>query len=47
VTKAIKAALEKIAERYPELGAHLSATIRRGYACAYLPDPRTRTDWEV
>lgn len=47
VTKAIKAALEKIAERHPELGAHLSATIRRGYACAYVPDPRMRVDWEV
>jgi hypothetical protein len=47
VTKAIKAALEKIAERHPELGAHLSATIRRGYACAYVPDPRIQIDWEV
>jgi hypothetical protein len=47
VTKAIKAALEKIAERHPELGAHLSATIRRGYACAYVPDPRIRVDWKV
>jgi hypothetical protein len=47
VTKAIKAALEKIAERHPELGAHLSATIRRGYACAYVPDPRGAVEWEV
>ena len=47
VTKAIKAALEKIAERHPELGAHLSATIRRGYTCAYVPDPRIRIDWEI
>jgi non-specific serine/threonine protein kinase len=47
VTKAIKAALEKIAGRHPELGAHLSATIRRGNACAYLPDPRIRIDWET
>jgi hypothetical protein len=35
-------ALDKIAGRYPELGAHLSATVRRGYACAYVPDPRIR-----
>jgi hypothetical protein len=47
VTKAIKAALEKIADRHPELGAHLSGTIRRGYFCAYLPDPRSRIEWEV
>jgi hypothetical protein len=47
VTKAIKAALDKIAERHPELGAHLSATIRRGYVCAYVPDPRSRVEWEV
>ena len=47
VTKAIKAALEKIAERHPELGAHLSATIRRGYACAYVPDPRVPVEWET
>jgi hypothetical protein len=47
VTKAIKAALEKIAERHPELGAHLSATIRRGYACAYIPDPRRSVEWEI
>jgi non-specific serine/threonine protein kinase len=42
VSKAIRAALEKIAERHPELGAHLSATIRRGYLCTYVPDPRLR-----
>jgi non-specific serine/threonine protein kinase len=47
VTKAIKAALDKIAERHPELGAHLSAPIRRGYVCAYVPDPRSRVEWEV
>lgn len=47
VTKAIKAALEKIAERHPEVGAHLSATIRRGYACAYVPDPRIPVEWET
>ena len=47
VTKAIKAALEKIVERHPELGAHLSATIRRGYACAYVPDPRVPVEWEI
>ncbi len=47
VTKAIKAALAKIAERHPELGAHLSATIRRGYSCSYVPDPRVPVEWET
>jgi hypothetical protein len=47
VLKAIKVALEKISERHPELGAHLSATIRGGYACAYVPDPRVAIEWET
>jgi hypothetical protein len=47
VTKAIKFALDRIAEVHPELGAHLAATIRRGYACAYLPDPRVPASWEI
>lgn len=47
VTKAIKVALEKIAERHPELGEHLAATVRRGYVCSYEPDPRRPVEWEV
>ena len=47
VTKAIKFALEKISERHPELGAHLATHVRRGYACAYDPDPRDAMAWEV
>jgi hypothetical protein len=47
VTKAIRFALERISERHPELGAHLSATIRRGHLCAYVPDPRTPSEWET
>jgi hypothetical protein len=45
VTKAIKAALDKIGERHPELGAALSARIHRGYLCCYLPEPDT--EWET
>jgi hypothetical protein len=45
-TKGIKAALEKIAARHPELGAHLQATVRRGYFCCYAPDPRHPIEWE-
>jgi len=47
VTKAIKTALEKIAANHPDLGAHFLATIRRGYFCAYLPDPRVPAEWEI
>ena len=46
VTKGLKSAVDRIAEAHPTLGEHLRATIRRGYACVYLPDPR-RPRWEV
>jgi hypothetical protein len=45
-TKGIKAAPDKIAVSHPELGAHLRATVRRGYFCAYVPDPRHPIVWE-
>src|SRR5262245_30694099 len=41
VTKAVKAALARIAAAHPELGRHLAATVRRGYVCVYRPAPRT------
>jgi hypothetical protein len=47
VTKAIKAALRKICAQHPPLGAHLTATIRRGYYCSYTPDPRYPIRWQV
>lgn len=46
VTKGIKAALARIAATHPALAAHLGATIRRGYRCRYLPDPRHPITWE-
>ena len=46
VTKGIKAALERIMTAHPTLGAHLEATVRRGYVCRYLPDPRRPIVWE-
>jgi tetratricopeptide (TPR) repeat protein len=46
-TKGIKAALDKIAASHPELGAHLHATVRRGYFCSYVPDPRHPIEWET
>jgi hypothetical protein len=46
VTKAIRTALVKIGEVHPALAQHLEATIRRGYVCRYMPDPRVPTSWE-
>jgi hypothetical protein len=37
VGKALRRALQRIAQADPEVGALLSATIRTGYTCAYLP----------
>jgi hypothetical protein len=45
VTKALKAALMRIAVRAPALGRHLAATVRRGYACSYTPDTRWPMRW--
>lgn len=38
--------LGRIAEHHPELGEHLSRTIRTGTYCAYLPDPRALAGWK-
>jgi tetratricopeptide (TPR) repeat protein len=46
VTKGIKTALERISESHAALGRHLSATVRRGYFCVYLPDPRRPISWD-
>ena len=45
VTKGIGSALGRIADSHPALGAHLYATVRRGYFCAYVPDPRRPISW--
>jgi hypothetical protein len=47
VTRAIKAALGRITEASPALGAHLDATLRTGTFCSYAPDPRSATAWRV
>ena len=46
VTKALKGVLDKIAQCHEPLGTHLAATVRRGYFCAYFPDPRHPIEWE-
>lgn len=45
VTKALKAAIEKVAEADPALGEHLRATVRTGTFCSYTPDPRSGLSW--
>ncbi len=45
VTRAIRQAIARIAEHHPQLGEHLSRTIRTGTYCAYRPDPRAPVGW--
>lgn len=47
VTRAIKAALDRIAEHSPVLSEHFTPTIRTGQFCAYMPDPRSPIRWEL
>jgi hypothetical protein len=45
VTKAISAAVARIAKENPSLGRHLSSTIHTGNFCRYEPDPRSSITW--
>ena len=45
VTRAVRQAIARITEYHPQLGEHLSRTIRTGTYCAYLPDPRAPAKW--
>ncbi|MEX2554934.1 MAG: AAA family ATPase [Actinomycetota bacterium] len=47
VTRAIKAAVARLAEQSPPLGAHLDATLRTGTFCSYTPDPRSSPAWKT
>lgn len=47
VTKAIKAALDRIERHSPALGRHLASTLHTGTFCSYTPDPRLPTAWEL
>ncbi len=47
VTRAIKAALGRIAEHSPALGRHLESAIRTGTFCSYSPDPRLPITWQL
>jgi tetratricopeptide (TPR) repeat protein len=46
VTRAVRQAIARINEHHPQLGEHLSRTIRTGTYCAYLPDPRAPARWQ-
>ncbi|HEX4363058.1 MAG TPA: AAA family ATPase [Solirubrobacteraceae bacterium] len=47
VTRAIKAAVVRIAEHEPELGHLLRGSVRTGSSCAYQPDPAMPLHWDV
>jgi pimeloyl-ACP methyl ester carboxylesterase len=47
VTRAIKVALERIAEHNPALAALLTSSIRTGTFCSYTPDSRLPTSWQL
>jgi hypothetical protein len=38
VTRALKAAIKKIADAHPSLGQHLARTVKTGTFCSYTPD---------
>ncbi len=45
VTRAVRQAITRIAEHHPQLGDHLSRSIRTGTYCAYRLDPRAPAGW--
>jgi tetratricopeptide (TPR) repeat protein len=47
VTRAIKAAIEKIAEHDAQLGLYLSTSIKTGTFCSYVPDARHMISWAL
>jgi predicted ATPase len=46
VTRAIKAALQKISEQQASMGELLDRSIRTGSFCCYTPDPRNCVTWQ-
>lgn len=47
VTKAIRVAMDRIADEDPELARHLDRSIRTGTFCSYDPDPGAALRWET
>jgi hypothetical protein len=47
LTRAIKIALERIAEHNPALATLLTSSIRTGTFCSYTPDSRLPASWQL
>ena len=47
VTRAVKSAIERIAEHDRALAHHLSSTVRTGTFCAYVPAPDDPPTWQL
>ncbi|WP_299280225.1 hypothetical protein, partial [uncultured Georgenia sp.] len=47
VSRAIRAAIARIAEGAPSLGHHLSTSVRTGVYCVYTPDPAATPAWRL
>ncbi|CAN5785680.1 hypothetical protein BH23GEM9_BH23GEM9_29320 [soil metagenome] len=47
VTRAMRQAMARIRTHHPGLAAHLDHAIRTGTYCAYRPDPRVPTAWQL
>ena len=47
VSRAIRAAISRIAEGAPSLGHHLSTSVRTGVYCVYTPDPAATPAWQL
>lgn len=45
VTKALRAAIKRIEESDPTIGAHLSAAVKTGTLCVYSPPPGDNSTW--
>jgi hypothetical protein len=47
VTRAVRAAMARIAQHHPSLGEHLAATIKTGASCSYAPDRQIAPAWRL
>lgn len=47
VARALRAAMDRMADAHPLLGEHLQATVRAGASCSYTPDTRKPIVWRL
>ena len=47
VTRAVRSAMRRIGDHDPHFREHLDRTIRTGFCCVYLPDPRVPVSWQL